>query len=176
MLRAILFMALIFSPPFVFAQPPELAGKNELSLHGGFDFQGPNGDNIDLQVGYGWFLRDNLLVGGEFQWALIEDIAPGENDYRSQQASLVAEMLFAGDSKLVPHAGVEIGFRNSKFNELDESGLVLGARVGARYFVTESVSIDGSLRILLSDKDVFIVDFEADDQYIYPGVGINAVF
>ncbi len=85
-------------------------------------------------------------------------------------------MLFAGDSKLVPYAGVEIGFRNSKFNELDESGLVLGARVGARYFVTESVSIDGSLRILLSGKDVFIVDFEADDQYIYPGVGINAVF
>jgi len=105
--------------------------------------QGPNGDNIDLEVGYGWFLRDDLLVGGEFQWSLLEDIAPGENDYRSQQASLFAEMLFSGDSELVPYVGVEIGVRNSKFNDLDESGLLLGGRVGARYFITESVSIDG---------------------------------
>lgn len=176
MLRIALCIMLAFALPPVFAQPPELAGKNELSLHGGFDFQGPNGDKIDLEVGYGWFLRDDLLVGGEFQWSLLEDIAPGENDYRSQQASLFAEMLFIGDSELVPYVGVEIGFRNSKFNDLDESGLVLGGRVGARYFLTESVSIDGSLIWLVADKEVFIVDFEADDQYIYPSIGIKAVF
>ncbi len=176
MLRIALCIMLIFSLPPVFAQPPELAGKNELSLHGGFDFQGPNGDKIDLEVGYGWFLHADLLVGGEFQWSLLEDIAPGENDYRSQQASLFAEMLFSGDSELVPYVGVEIGVRNSKFNDLDESGLLVGGRVGVRYFITESVSIDGSLIWLVADKEVFIVDFEADDQYLYPSIGIKAVF
>lgn len=176
MSRIALFMILIFSLSPAFSQSPELAGKNELSLTGGFDFQGPNGDSIDLRAGYGWFLRDSLLVGGEFQWALVEDIAPGGNDYRAQQASLVAEMLFIGDSELVPYVGIEIGFRNSKFNELDESGLVFGGRVGARYFMTESVSINGSLNVLLADKEVFIVDFEAEDQYVYPSFGINAVF
>jgi len=176
MLRIAVFIMLIFALSPVFAQPPELVRKNELSLHGGFDFQGPNGDKIDLEIAYGWFLRDDLLVGGEFQWALLEDIAPGENDYRSQQASLFAEKLFIGDSELVPYVGVEIGFRNSKFNDLDESGIVVGGRVGARYFITESVSIDGSLVWLVADKEVFIVDFEAEDQYVYPSFGIKAVF
>lgn len=166
------FLFLMLSP--VFAQAPELAEKNELSLHGGFDYQGPNGDNIDVQIGYGWFLRDDLLLGGEFQWALIEDIAP--RDYRSQQYSVVAEKLFIRDAALLPYVGVEVGFRNSKFSDLDESGLIFGGRLGARYFLTESVSIDGLLQILLSDKDVFIVDFEADDQYLYPSIGINAAF
>ncbi len=176
MLRVTLIITLLFSLPPLYAQPPELAGKNELSLHGGFDFQGPNGDNIDLSVGYGWFLHDDLLVGGEFQWAVIEDISPGEKDYRSQQVSLFVEKLFIGESDLVPYAGLEIGFRNSRFEDLDESGLVYGGRVGARYFLTESVSIDGSLSWLLAGKEVFIVDFEAEDQYLYPRLGIKAVF
>ncbi len=177
---AIIAMIMIFSIPPAPAQPPELAGKNELSLYGGFDFQGPNGDNIHLQVGYGWFLRDDLLIGGEYQWTLIEDIAPG--DYRSQQASLVAKKLFIGDSELVPYVGVEIGFRNTKYNDntelndLDDSGLLIGGRIGVQYFLTESVSIDGSLIWLLADDEIFIVDFETDDQYLYPSFGINAVF
>lgn len=176
MLRKTLLILLTVCLTPAFAQAPVLAGKNELNLHGGFDLQGPNGDNIDLLVGYGWFLRDDLLVGGEFQWALVEDIAPGDNDYRSQQVSLITELLFVGDTELVPFVGAEVGFRNSKFNDLGESGLVYGGRVGARYFLTESVSIEGSIKLLLSGKDVFIVDFEADDQYIYPSFGINAVF
>lgn len=174
--RIALLIALIFMLPPVIAQAPELNGKNELSLHGGFDYQGPNGDKIDLEVGYGWYLRDDLLVGGEFQWALLEDISSKGGDYRSQQASVVAVMLFIGDSELVPYAGLEIGFRNSKFEDLDESSLIVGGRVGAHYFLTESVSIDGSLSWLLADKEVFIVDFEAEDQYIYPSIGVNAVF
>lgn len=176
MLRIVLILTLILPLSAVSAQAPELAGKNRLSLHGGLDFLGPNGDNIDFKLGYGWFLRDDLLVGGEYLWAVMEDIAPGESDYRSQQASLVVEWLFIGKSKLAPYAGVEVGFRRSKFNEFDESGLVYGGRVGVRYFLTESVSINGSISMLQSGKDVFIVDFEAEDQYIFPSFGISAEF
>jgi hypothetical protein len=174
--RITFFICLIFSLPLVQAQPPDLAGKTELSLHGGLDFQGPNGDKIELSGGYGWFLGDDWLLGGEYQWSVIEDIAPNENDYRAQQANLFAERLFIGKSDLVPYIGAEIGFRNSKFTDLDESGLIFGGRIGARYFLTESVSIDTSIRLLVADKKVFIVDFDAEDQYIYPSIGLKAVF
>lgn len=170
------FFILVMSISTVFAQPPQLAGKNELSLHAWLDFQGPNGDNTDLLAGYGWYLDDNLKLGAEYQWSLIEDIAPGEQDYRSQQGSLVAEWLFTGQSDWVPYVGGIVGFRNTKFEDLDESSLVYGGRLGLRYFISESVSIDTSVNMLLSDKNVFIVDFEAEDQYVYPLVGLKAVF
>jgi hypothetical protein len=130
----------------------------------------------DIQLGYGWYIDDRTLIGGEYRWTLIEDIAPGEKDFRAQQASFVAERLFIGNSGLIPYVGGEIGFRNSKFEDLDESGLVYGGRLGARYFLTESAAIDASVNLLLSDKKVFIVDFEAEDQYIYPTVGLQAIF
>lgn len=174
--RIALLVCIIFSMSNALAQSPEPDGKNQLSLHGSLDFQGANGDNTDIQVGYGWYIDDEILIGGEYRWILIEDIAPGEDDYRAQQASFVAERLFIGDSELVPYVGGEIGFRNSKFEDLDESGLVYGGRLGARYFLTESVAIDVSVNLLLSDKKVFIVDFEAEDQYVYPSIGLKAIF
>jgi len=176
MSRMIFFILLMFSLPIASAQPPKLAGSNELGLHAWLDFQGPNGDKTDVIASYGWYLEDDLLLGLEYQWSLIEDIAPGEDDYRAQQGSVVAEWLILGDGPLVPYVGGILGFRNSKFPGLDESGPVYGGRLGLRYFLTESVSIDAAVNMLLSSKDVFIVDFEAEDQYVYPIIGLKASF
>lgn len=176
MARIALLLCIMFSLSNAFAQSPEPDGKSQLSLQGSLDFQGANGDNTDIQVGYGWYIDDATLIGGEYRWILIEDIAPGENDYRAQQAGFVAERLFIGDSALVPYVGGEIGFRNSRFEDLDESGLVYGGRLGIRYFLTESVAVDVSANLLFSDKQVFIVDFDAEDQYVYPSFGLKAIF
>ena len=173
-----IYLSIIFVLSFTsaFARPPELDGETQLSLQGGLDFQGANGDNTDIRVGYGWYVDDRTLIGGEYRWILIEDIAPGEDDYRAQQASFVIERLFTGDSALVPYVGGEVGGRNTKFEDLDESGLVYGGRLGARYFLTDSVAVDISVNMLFSDKKVFIVDFEAEDQYVYPSFGLKAIF
>jgi len=176
MKRFLLSIILVLTLGNASAQPPQLNGKTQLSLHGGLDYQAPIGDNIDLELGYGRFVADDLLLGGELQWSVMEDIAPGEKDYRSQQASFVAEWMFAGGGSLLPYVGAELGFRNSKFADLDESGLVYGGRIGARYFLADSVAIDASLNLLAAGKKVFIVDFEAEDRYVYPSLGIEAVF
>lgn len=175
MLRVILILMLLsISAPAL--SDADFAGLNELSLHGSLDYQGPNGDNIDLRIGYGRFLRDEIMLGFNFQWSLIEDIAPGEGDYRAQQAGVELHYLFADDDPLVPYVGIEAGMRNVDFGDVDESGLVLGASAGTRYFLNRAVAIDVSLRILTSSKDLFVVDFEAERQYVVPAIGIRAVF
>lgn len=176
MLRLTIVFIFLLASPLVSAQSPRLAGNSELGLHAWLDYQGPNGDNIDILASYGWYLDDNLKLGLEYQWSLIEDIAPGEKDYRAQQGSFVAEWLFTRDSAFVPYVGGLVGFRNSKFEDLDESGLVYGGRAGLRYFLTDSVSIDGTVNLLFSDKKLFIVDFDAEDNYVYPTIGLKAVF
>lgn len=177
MLRMIICLLLMcLAAPAWAGKSLELAGRNELSLHGSLDYQGPNGDNIDLRVGYGWFLRDDLLLGLNLQWALVEDIAPGEDDYRAQQAGVELQYLFPGDGPLLPYVGVEAGVRNVKFDNVRESGPVLGASAGTRYLLNRSIAIDVSLRFLTSSKEVFIVDFEAEKQYLVPAVGIKAIF
>ena len=177
MLKVFTCLLLLFVASPVWAQDaPELAGKNELGVSGKFDFQGPNGDNIDLRIGYGWFLRDDLLLGASFEWALSEDIAPGEDDYRAQQAGVELQYLFPGDGPWMPYVGLEAGFRNLKFEDDDDSGLVLGANAGVRYLLTQSVAVDFNLRWLTASKDLFIVDFDAEKQYVVPVVGIKAIF
>ena len=170
-----LFALLMISPAWGQNQTA-LEGKREFSLHGNLDYQAPNGDNIDLRLGYGWFLRDDWLLGLNFQWVLIEDIAPGEDDYRAQQAGVEMQYLFRGSEPWLPYAGVEAGLRNLKFENASDSGLVLGVSSGARYLLNDSVAIDFTLRFLTSSEALFIVDFEAEKRYLVPAIGIHAIF
>lgn len=172
----VFLLALFVTTPAWGQNLPVLAGKREFSLHGSFDYQGPNGDNIDLRVGYGWYLRDALLLAVNYQWALLEDIAPGEDDYRAQQVGVELQYLFRGNEPILPYVGVETGIRNVKFDDIDDSGLVVGGIAGSRFLLNDSVAIDVSLRILTSSDELFIVDFETERQYVVPAIGIKVNF
>lgn len=172
----VFLLALFVTTPAWGQNQPLLAGEREFSLHGSLDYQGPNGDNIDLRVGYGWFLGEAVLLAATYQWVLLEDIAPGENDYRAQQVGAELQYLFRGHEPVLPYVGVETGLRNVRFDEVDESGLVVGAIAGSRYLVNDSVAIDVSLRFLTSSDELFIVDFEAERQYVVPAIGIKVIF
>ena len=176
MSKPTILLLLILAVPAVSAGPPDFAGKNELGLHAWLDFQGPNGDNTDILASFGWFVDADLKLGVELQWSLSEDIAPGGKDYRAQQYSFVAEWQFPGEGDLLPYAGAIAGYRNMKFAALDESSLVYGGRLGLRYYLTEAVAVDASLNMLYSNRKVFIVDFETEDSYYYPIIGIRALF
>jgi hypothetical protein len=177
MMRLLLFLALAFSATTALSDSLSLKGKNELSVHGSLDILGPNGDVIDLRAGYGWYLEDDWLVGWDYQWQLSEDIALS-GDFRSQQITAKTELLFVGENKLAPFIGTEVGFRNTKFGNIfkQESGLVVGLSLGAKYFLEESVSINASIKYLVASEEVFAVDYEAQDNYVYTSFGVSAVF
>lgn len=175
-LRPPALLLLLLLPISAFAQTGTLKGSQELSLFGSLDFQGPSGDDVDIRLGYGWYHQDDLLFKWNYNWIVVEDISPAGGDYRSQQGSFATEYLFNESSNTKPYIGIDLGWRNTKFGSVRESGLVIGPKAGIRMFLNDSVSIDSSISFRYSNEDVFIVDQETSDTHIFPGIGINATF
>jgi hypothetical protein len=65
-------------------------GTSDLSLEVSPDFEGVTGDTLSFTVGYGYFLWDRLELRLAADYATIEDVAPGEQDYRAREVDLGA--------------------------------------------------------------------------------------
>ena len=74
-----------------------------------------------VDAGYGVFIRHRLLLRGTLDFATVEDIAAGDNDYRMREIGVAAEYHFKQRVSFVPYAGLGLGFRNSKFSFPDPS-------------------------------------------------------
>lgn len=148
-------------------------GRHELSLHVAPDFEGPVGDTLFFEVGYGQFVNDALLVRANLSFALLEDVIPPGDDYRTRALSLGADYHFRTDNTVVPYVGVDLGWRRTQGSSTDESGLVYGPRVGAKFFVTESAAIDLHVAYEISTDEVFIDDFQLDDTDLTTAIGLR---
>ena len=105
------------------AQPMIQRGVSGLSVHISPDFEGAIGDMIFAEAGYGWFLRDGLAVRGTLSYAILEDIAGEDSDYRTSEIGVAAEYHIDLGGKLIPYLGAGLGWRRSHFGKLAESGL-----------------------------------------------------
>jgi hypothetical protein len=156
-------------------RPTIREGGRELSLSGTPDFLGPTGDTLEVSGGYGLFVRDRLLVRASFIYTTVEDIAPGENDYRAREVDIGSEWHFDLGTALVPYVGADLGWRRSKWASDVESGVVYGARTGLKYFVSDTVAIDFTLSYKRSGNEVFISDYEMRDDYPSFAFGLRAM-
>ena len=158
------------------AEPRLHEGDREFSLMGSPDFLGPTGDTLDVSAGYGIFVRDRTLIRASFIYTTVEDIAPGENDYRAREVDIAAEYHFDLGSAFVPYIGGELGWRRSKWASDVESGAVYGARAGLKYFMSDNVAVDCAFSYKRSGNDVFISDYEMRNHYPSFGFGLRAMF
>lgn len=172
------------------AEPALDRGVQDLALGGSPDFLGPSGDTLIVDAGYGVFIRDRLLLRGTLDFATVEDIAAGDNDYRMREVGVAAEYHFMQRGSFVPYVGLGLGFRSSKFSFPDpslpadtsvagstvtESGVTFGPRVGLKYFVADNIAIDIAFDYRISGKDVFISDLEARNDYFSLNFGLRAM-
>jgi hypothetical protein len=148
----------------------------ELSVDVSPDFGGAIGDTIFAEVGFGWFPVDRLQLRAEASYELLEDVAGEDSDYRAKQLDLVGEWHFAGAGRLVPHAGLGIGWATSEFADRSESGFVYGPRVGLDWFLADNVALGLDLAYELSGADVFVNDFVREDTDLTYGVGLRFRF
>lgn len=158
------------------AQPKLQRKSQELSVHVSPDFEGAIGDMILAQAGYGWFVRDGLAARATVLYAILEDVAGEDADYRTSELGLAAEYHFGRRSRLIPYFGAGLGWRKTHFGKLEESALVYGPRLGVKYFLADNVALDFEVTYKLGAADVFINDFVAEDADLSSAIGLRVLF
>ena len=158
------------------AQPRIQQGNQELSVHVSPDFEGAVGDMIDVEAGYGVFVRDRLSLRGTLLYEGLEDVAGEDSDYRSSEIGVAAELHFGGRSRFVPYLGAGAGWRRTRFDVLDESAAVYGPRAGLKIFLADNVALDFEVTYKLGSADVFINDFVPEDTDLSSGIGLRVLF
>ena len=157
------------------SEPTIYEGGREFSISGSPDFLGPTGDTLNVSAGYGMFVRDRVLIRGSFIYTTVEDIAPGENDYRAREADIAVEYHFDLGNAFVPYVGAELGWRRSKWASDVESGEIYGGRAGLKYFISNNIAIDLAFSYKASSNDVFISDYEMRNDYPSFSFGLRAM-
>ena len=177
--RSALAMALLLSAggPGASSSEPLLArGTQDLSLELSPDFEGVTGDTLTLEVGYGRFVKDRFELRARAVYETIEDVAPGEKDYRAREVALGCEYNFALGNRFVPYAGVDLGYRRLSYLDIENSGAVYGPRAGLKLFLAENVALDLSLAYKLASADLYVNDFQLEDRDLSYGLGFRVMF
>lgn len=124
-------------------------GTKEISLSGFFQFDPDN--NINLNVGYGYFFNRNLELGGIINY---NNPAQGDDSYGF---AAVLDYHFPTESALLPFAGVTAGYADAGGNS--DSYFQYGIRGGVKYFLNQNVSVNGILQYSDTDQDNSESDF-----------------
>jgi hypothetical protein len=167
--------ALVLAPAAV-AQPMIHRGSQELAVHVSPDFESAIGDMLLAQAGYGYFLRDRLAARAMVSYAVMEDVAGEDSDYRMQEVGVAAELHAPAWGRAVPYVGLGVGWRRSHFADLEESGLVYGPRAGLGVFLADNVALDLAVAYQVSSDPVFVNDFEAEDTDLSTVIGLRFHF
>lgn len=158
------------------AQPLLHRGNRELAVHISPDFEGPVGDTIDASAGFGLFVRDGLEARATLGYAILEDVAGEDSDYRMRELGLAGEYHFLRAARVVPYLGPVLGWRSSHFGDLEESGLTYGAGAGLKLFLADNVALDLGVTYRFASADVFVNDFVAEDTDLTSTIGLRVLF
>ena len=155
----------------VCAQPTIQEGTRELLIEGGWDSEGATGTELDLAVGYGVFVRDEIEVGGTLSY---ESLSGG--DLKVWELGGFVEYHFDMASMTVPYVGARVSYASYDQVVLDDSVFKYGPRVGVKYFITDNVAVDVGLTYLFATEEVFNNDGTLEDNDLSLSFGIRAMF
>jgi hypothetical protein len=143
-------------------------GTRELTLDGALDPDGASGTEISLDVGYGYFIQDNIEVGGE--------VSIADNDHATTYGlGGFAEYNFDQGSALVPFAGVGLGWFNTEIDDLDvdDDAVVASLFGGVKYFLAENIAVTAQINLEWASEDIFLNDDDVEDTNIDFTVGMR---
>lgn len=153
------------------AKGPQLkTGMNRSAFNFGYwstTADAPTGPDVDtdtlmLGVTHGWFVTNDLEVGGQISYTSVDT---GASDATSWVLEALARWYFSTGSSLYPFLQGEVGLGNVDSGASDDDLVRYGLGVGAMQFITASTAIDAILKYQAdaydkSDIDVTGIHFE----------------
>jgi opacity protein-like surface antigen len=153
-----------------------LHGTKEIGLSGGIDFDTAEDSEFNLGLTYGYYIMDQVEVGG---YVSIRD-----NDAIQQlEASAFAQYDFDLRTPWVPYIQARAGWARGETNYVDSMGMltdetndaVIGTlRPGIRYHLNDFVALDLNADFQYASEKIFDEQDEINDTQVLLNWGIRA--
>lgn len=153
-------------------------GTKEVSVSGRLEFPDFEKIDYDLDLSYGYFLRDGWEIGAQL----------GAADFGGVDrldVGIFTEYNFNRDSHWVPYVGAAIGLGSVSFDDgdfdtetdlNDDEGAVFDLEAGVKWFVRPYMAISTAINFQLATDDVFATDNSLDDNLTTLQVGMRFYF
>jgi hypothetical protein len=167
-LCAVATMCLLVLAGNVLAQAPLLSrGTQELALSGLLDFENRGNTTLELVGRYGFFLRDNLEVGG------VAAFSGNFNDAFRYGLGGFAEYHFPQliTPSVVPYLGADVllSFVDTDFGD-DNAALTFEPRVGLKWFIRNYFAVEAHVFGALATDDLYQ---NKEDELDFYDVGLR---
>ncbi len=167
MRRAAALLGVLFAATTTFGAMVE-KDMMELRVTGSMDFQSPRGVvETDMNVGLGYFMLDDLQVGGLVSFA---------NDGSDAGFGLGAysEILFDLNYAAAPFLGGALLYRFGDY--YIENHLMFEINGGVKVFLTEYLAVSGTVFFDLATQDVYVSDGDLEKYDSGLRLGLNVYF
>jgi hypothetical protein len=144
-------------------------GTRELVVNGMLDPDGAGGTELNIGVGFGYFVQDNIELGAE---GLYQD----NGILTTTGLAGFGEYNFDLGTPLVPFVGAKLGWFNANFDSRhlkDQSAVVVECNGGAKYYLAENVALSAQLNVKCASEDIFLNDDKAESVDVNVTLGMR---
>ena len=152
-------------------------GTQELSVAGNIEFLDIDNVDYDINLSYGYFVRDGWLLGARV----------GGSDLLGTHRwdiGAYTEYNFNRDKKLVPYLGAGVGVATVSYDDNletgtplnDEDGTFVDVEAGIKWFLRPYMAISTSIAFQVATKDIYATDEELKDNITKLKIGMRYYF
>jgi hypothetical protein len=142
-------------------------GTREIVVEGLFDPDTINDQQVDLSLGYGVFIQDNVEVGAE--------VFGSDNDaVGTWGVGAFGEYNFDQGSELVPFVGAGVSWQNVDVDDGESADAVVGeVKGGVKYFLASNVAISADVSWAIASDDIYVEQDDVSDTDLTVNLGMR---
>lgn len=148
-------------------------GTRELGVKGLIDFESEDDTLIDLTLSYGYFIADQVELGGSV--GIVDD-----DNFTQWRIGGFAEYNIDQGSEWVPFVGVSLDLSGAELDNAirdeDNTAIVFGVDVGIKYFLVEHLALTAALDFDVATDDIYQGENKAEDTDFAIEFGLRCYF